>query len=244
MPSKTSLTKALLAKAESHGGIRAGIVRLQAVLKSPSYETAAAEPGGPDGSDSGRIVDWPAEAQTVLTLGLHHPESDPQLDWWDGGDTLGNRRLRAISDSLTKWLRENCGVKAYPLPYDVEKEGLFLKDAAVLCGIGIIGRNNLLLHSQWGPRIRLRSILLEGEFQDSAPLEGFSPCETCGGFCQKTCPVNAFPRETYRRAICAQQMAADFENSAADGEYAADGQRHSAIKYCRACELSCPVGAP
>ena len=56
-------------------------------------------------------------------------------------------------------------VSAYPLPYHVKKGGLFLKDAAVLSGLGIIGKNNLLLHPAWGPRIRLRSILMDGDGQ-------------------------------------------------------------------------------
>jgi epoxyqueuosine reductase len=125
----------------------------------------------------------------------------------------------------------------------VAKGGLFLKDAAVLSGIGIIGRNNLLLHPEWGPRIRLRSILLEGDFQATKVLEGFSPCETCEGFCQKACPMNAFPQEKYRRPICRKQIIANVENKVPDGEIGENGKRNLVIKYCRACELSCPVGA-
>ncbi len=123
-------------------------------------------------------------AQTVLVLGLYHPEEDPRLDWWEHGDTRGNRRLRKISELLKQWLREEYDLNAYPLPYDVEKGGLFLKDAAVLAGIGIIGRNNLFLYPAWGPRIRLRSILLEGDLPTTEALDGFAPCETCDGFCQ------------------------------------------------------------
>jgi epoxyqueuosine reductase len=108
----------------------------------------------------------------VLILGLNHPEKDPRLDYWERGDTWGNRRLRKLSELMKQWFREKYDLAARPLPYHVENGGLFLKDAAVLSGMGIIGQNNLLLHPEWGPRIRLRAILLEGGFQMTEALEG------------------------------------------------------------------------
>ena len=168
--------------------------------------------------------------------------NEPRLDWWERGNTLGNRRLMDISESLKLWLWKEHGRDSLPLPYHVEKGGLFLKDAAVFSGLGIIGRNNLLLHPEWGPRIRLRSLLVEGDLQPTEPLEGFSPCETCDGFCQEACPVNAFPRGNYIRSICRIQIKADVENKVASGESDEGGSPILVIKYCRACELACPVG--
>ncbi len=243
MSSKASLTTEVISQAESYEGIRAGIVRLEDVLKGPSYHATPEGPRSTTQLDHVPIVDWPAEAQTVLILGLNHPKKDPHLDYWEQGDTGGNRRLREISELLKQWLREKYDLAAQPLPYHVEKGGLFLKDAAVLSGIGIIGRNNLLLHPEWGPRIRLRSILLEGDLQTTEALEGFSPCESCEVFCQKACPMNAFPQGKYSRPICRKQMNADVENKVPDGEIGENGKRNWVIKYCRACELSCPVGA-
>jgi len=243
MASKASLTTELISQTESYDGIRAGIVHLEDVLKSPSYQATIEGPGSTTQLDDGQIVDWPTKARTVLILGLNHPEKDSRLDWWERGDSWGNRRLREISEFLKQWFRKEYDLDAQPLPYHVEKGGLFLKDAAVLSGIGIIGRNNLLLHPEWGPRIRLRSILLEGDLQTTEALEGFSPCETCKGFCQKACPMKAFPQEKYSRPICRKQMNADVENKVPDGEIGENGKRNLVIKYCRACELSCPVGA-
>ena len=243
MASKASLTTEVISQAESYGGIQAGIVRLEDVLKGPSYQATPEGPRSTHLLDDAQIVDWPTEAQTVLVLGLNHPEKDPRLDYGERGDTWGNRRLREISELLKQWLREKYDLATQPLPYHVERGGLFLKDAAVLSGIGIIGRNNLLLHPEWGPRIRLRSILLEGDFQTTEALEGFSPCETCEVFCQKACPMNAFPQAKYSRPICLKRINADVENKVPDGEIGENGKRNLVIKYCRACELSCPVGA-
>lgn len=243
MTSKASLTTEVISQAESYDGIRAGIVRLKDVLKGPSYQATPEGPRSTTQLDDVPIDNWPADAQTVLILGLNHSEKDPRLDYWEQGDTLGNRRLREISELLKQWLLKKYDLAALPLPYHVEKGGLFLKDAAVLSGIGIIGRNNLLLHPEWGPRIRLRSMLLEGDFQTTEALEGFTPCETCEVFCQKACPMKAFPQGKYSRPICVKQINADVENKVPNGEIGENGKRNLVIKYCRACEWSCPVGA-
>ncbi len=243
MSSKASLTTEVISQAESYDGIRAGIARLEDVLKGPSYHAAPEGPRSTTRLDDVQIVDWPAEAQTVLVLGLNHSEKEPRLDYWEQGDTGGNRRLREISELLKQWLREQYGLTAHPLPYNVEKGGLFLKDAAVLSGIGIIGQNNLLLHPEWGARIRLRSILLEGDFQTTKALEGFSPCETCEVFCQKACPMKAFSQGKYSWSICVKQINANRENKVPDGEIGENGKCNLVIKSCRACEFSCPIGA-
>jgi epoxyqueuosine reductase len=211
MTSKASQTTEVLSQAQSYDGIRAGIVRLKDVLKGPSYQATPEGPRSTAQLDDVPIDNWPAEAQTVLILGLNHPEKDPRLDYWEQGDTWG-------SELLKQWFQEKYDLAAQPLPYHVEKGGLFLKDAAVLSGIGIIGRNNLLLHPEWGPRIRLRSILLEGNFQTTEALEGFSPCETCEVFCQKACPMKAFPQGKYSRPICVKQINVDVGNKVPDGE--------------------------
>jgi epoxyqueuosine reductase len=134
-------------------------------------------------------------------------------------------------------------ISACPLPYYVEKGGLFLKDAAVLSGLGVIGKNNLLLHPAWGPRIRLRSILMAGDFEPTAALKGFSPCETCDVFCRKACPVKAFPDGKYSRSNCRQQINDDWEDQVPEGEIVEAGKRNWVVKFCRVCEFSCPVGA-
>lgn len=241
---KTPSTADIISKAESYDGIRAGIVSLKDVLKSPSYQVRPAKPV----IRRSRLKDvqnehWPAWAQTVLVLGLQHPEKDLRLDYWEYGDTWGNRHLREISEELRHWLRWSYHLFSSSLPYHAGKGGIFLKDAAVLSGIGIIGRNNLVIHPQWGPRIRLRALLLENEFKATVALEGFSPCENCEVFCQKACPRDAFPDGKYSRLTCNDQMNADSKNRVPCGEVGESGTRNLVTSHCRACEMSCPVGA-
>ena len=188
------------------------------------------------------MTQWPPKARSVLVLGLRHPENDLELDWWAGGNTTGNQRLMELSESLRQWLKHEHHIDAHPLPYHVERGGLFLKDAAVLAGLGIIGRNNLLVHPDWGPRIRLRCILIEEDLETSGLIERFSPCETCGELCHKACPQNAFSSGIYHRPSCIIQMDADVAHALPTGEIDEQGNPIRVIRYCRACELACPVG--
>ena len=237
-------TSEIISMAESYAGIQAGIVLLRDVLEGPSHQDATSENKTVrNGLPPGTHTKWPAGAQTVLVLGLHHPAEAPRLDYWERGDTWGNRRLREISAELQYAMRWAYHLSAYPLPYHVEKGGLFLKDAAALSGIGIIGRNNLLIHPQWGPRIRLRAILLEGRLEPTPAHTNFGLCESCEGFCRKACPRKAFAPKRYSRIACNEQMNADLANILPLGEIKRDGHRDGVVSYCRACEMACPVGA-
>lgn len=231
------LREKIITYAESFSGIKAGITRLNTVLSSPSYY-AVSESMPPDDPDTA----WPPDAQFVIVLGLHHPENNPHLDWWKRGDTAGNRQLMEISATLKQWLRETYGIAAHPLPYHIEKGGIFLKDAAVAAGLGIIGRHNLLVHPQWGTRIRLRAILIDAEPDTSAPLETFAPCETCPQPCHAACPQQAFSTGVYSRSRCTVQMTVDERHKEPGGETDKQGKPVPVVKYCRACELACPVG--
>ena len=243
MVTDPSLAAEIIARAESFPEIQAGIARLEDVLKGPSYQVV------PDGEWStslshqeGAVTEWPPEARSVLVLGLKHSKNDLRLDWWDRGNTPGNRRLIEISESMKQWLQKAHDLGSYPMPYHVERGGLFLKDAAVMAGLGIIGRNNLLLNLQWGTCIRLRSLLVEANLESTGMIEGFAPCETCNGPCHKACPQDAFSAGVYNRPRCITQINANVASKAPGGETDENGRALMVIKFCRACELACPVG--
>jgi epoxyqueuosine reductase len=234
----------VIARAQSFPGIKAGIARLVDILKGPSYHVI------PDGAWSPGILDnvrprivWPPAATSVLVLGLHHPADNPRLDWWDGGNTMGNRLLIEVSIALTQWLEKEHGIRSTPLPYHLDSGGLFLKDAAVLAGLGIIGRNNLLLNPEWGPRLRLRSVLIVEELEPTGPINGVSPCESCDTLCHSICPQNAFSTGAYDRPRCIEQLTADRANKTPDNDFGQDGVPKLVAKNCRACEFVCPAGS-
>jgi epoxyqueuosine reductase len=53
--------------------------------------------------------------------------------------------MTIVSEELADWLFRTHKVRAQSLPYHVEKGGVYLKDAAVYAGLGVVGKNNLLL---------------------------------------------------------------------------------------------------
>ena len=207
----------------------AGIASLSSVQNSPSYEIYSE-------------VEFPRDAQSVLVLALVHDEAEPELDWWDGeGGTPGNRGLESIAKSLVQWLKEDLNSDAHLLPYHVEKGGIFLKDAAVLAGLGTIGMNNLLITPEFGPRVRLRALLLDAELAPAGRLD-FAPCAGCDMPCRSACPQKAFKDGTYSRALCNEQMKRDEANAVVVEEGQKKDLPSKYINYCRACELACPVG--
>ncbi len=236
------LTQRIMDKAREEGASLVGIVRIADLKDAPSYATYDENPFYPEYKG----VEWKDEFKTMLVWGLAHPASEPVLDWWSlkvKGFTPGNRELAAQSRRLRVWMNEELDMGALSLPYQIEYGGAFLKDAAVLAGLGVFGRDNLLITPEYGPRIRLRGIFMEAELGPTPQLVGFDPCATCSKPCQRVCPRTAFRSGSYARTLCKQeqdQLDVDFE--VLDGAIMALDEPSNVTKYCRACELACPIG--
>ena len=184
------------------------------------------------------------EACSVVVLALAHAERQPELDWWDNqqGRTQGNRQLTKISRGLVNWLKKTYSAEGCDLPYNAGGDGIFLKDAAVLAGLGVLGKNNLLITPQYGPRVRLRATLLNLPIQSKRLLDGFAPCDTCDGPCLQACPQNAFQEGFYKRKRCQRQMRKDETNPIIRQSPVVGMPPEFRIVYCRQCEFFCPVG--
>ena len=240
--SSDGLRKKIMDKAKAEGASLVGIARIADLKNAPSYATYDENPFYPEYKG----VEWKEEYKSVLVWGLAHPAAEPVLDWWSlkvRGFTPGNCELAAQSKRLRVWLNEELGMGALSLPYQIEYGGAFLKDAAVLAGLGVFGRDNLLITPEYGPRVRLRGIFLEADLEPTPRLEGFDPCAMCSKPCQRVCPRTAFRSGRYERTLCKQeqdQLDVDFE--VLDGSMLGLDEPSNVTKYCRACELACPVG--
>ena len=282
------VTERIVAQAKCFGAAVAGVADVRSLTMSPSHTIypkigldLSTNGAGNRGDSEFPAMSWPDDAVSVVVIGVEHPESKPELDWWDGKGTSGNRLLIQINNQLSAWIESTLGIPTSKLPYFVEKGGIFLKDAAVHAGLGCIGRNNLVITPEYGPRVRFRAMLLNREVAPSR-RPAFNPCATCGGPCRLACPVEAFTDPVYTaeaigqatlpgtdgrydRVSCNGKMEADMDDAAktmaADGarqeefrrligECEKQHQRQPAVqqtftycvKYCRQCELSCPVG--
>ncbi len=252
----------ILEVAKHHGASLAGIANVNDVRNSPShtafdhmgdYTGVGTPQEGQKASSSDQIPAWPEEAKSVVVVALEHPRTQPELDWWDGNKgTPGNRQLIQICKSLRQWMEENLGLQTFPMHYFVQKGGTFLKDAAVMAGLGCMGRNNLLVTPQFGPRVRIRAFLVDAELPASSRMD-FDPCQECPEPCRKVCPIKAMHNQVwssdqlgtshipaldgaYSRELCNNRMEQDIEESEPTPE------DRNLVKYCRKCEFACPVG--
>ncbi|MFW6055781.1 MAG: epoxyqueuosine reductase [Chloroflexota bacterium] len=262
-------------KAHELGADLASLAPAVSVLDAPSHRVLTAEGWTIDGEDAG--PGWPdsrvspprnPEGKTIVVLGLAHPRNKPELDYFSpGGNTPGNSTLLGIVRNLIRWLDTVEGVDAHSLHYAVERGGVFLKDAAVLAGLGCIGRNNLLVTPEFGPRVRLRGVLVDAELPPDSPI-AFDPCVDCAGYCRVACPRYALNDAVefsavddlegrpardghYKRSRCMLQMNEDQSmvatSEAGDDSMMERDQMDALSEYpvvhCRRCELSCPVGS-
>ena len=220
----------IAAKAKELGASLAGIASVTALRDAPSHV------------DCGQTA-WPAEAKSVLALALVHDPSEPHLDWWGSwpGATPGNQMLIETAERLRDWLDAEQNITAHPLPYQPTDGGVFLKDAAALAGLGIIGKNNLLITPEYGPRVRLRALFLEVELEPTLP-SAFAPCDQCDAPCLSACPQKAFPEGHYSKPHCQVQMDEDEANREPLDAPQTLGSVMEVVRFCRACEFACPVG--
>lgn len=210
--SSSELTEKIIQKGKSLGAAIAGVASVEALKESPSHRIYPKigmnlKVHWRDAKDDVKAeeVTWPADAVSVVVIGVAHNADELELDWWDGKGTPGNRTLVRINKKLSEWIENTFSVKTYKLPYFVERGGILLKDAAVMAGLGCIGRNNLVITPGYGPRIRFRALLLDRKAEATGPLE-FDPCADCKQPCRKACPINAFQHTVYSADALGQSI--------------------------------------
>lgn len=261
-----SASSAILRKAKKLGASLSGFANIEDLKTAPAFTFAPQIPitGKEIGFRKSDIeldpgeVRWPEFAKSVLVIAVEHPQEKPEMDWWFGLiSPPGNTILMRTVNGLCEWIPSIFDIEVFHFPYHIEHGGIYLKDAAVMAGLGCIGRNNLLVTPDFGPRIRLRAMALSVPMPSTGPI-AFDPCRLCADICRKACPQKAFDKRRYTaevygqtilpagdgfyaRPICNQQMQNNFDSARKE---TAEGFEKPVkiIKYCRKCEMSCPVG--
>lgn len=261
----SEISNRIIEKAKSLGASLAGIAIVDLIKSSPSHliypkmehHSGVGSRASAHGIKPGEVA-WPLGAKSAVVIAVEHNEDQPELDWWYGKKSPpGNRILMKINKILSEWVEKTFQITAHKLPYHVEKGGIFLKDAAVMAGLGCIGKSNILVTPEFGPRIRLRALLLEQELPPTGPID-FDPCGNCVELCRQACPQGAFDEVVFKsermgvadlpgrdgsfsRPTCNVQMQSDIDVAQEDID-PESGEMERIIKYCRRCELACPVG--
>jgi len=164
-----------------------------------------------------------------------HDPNEPRRQslYWHHVYEVVTRALDFLAYDVMRFLTGR-GFKALPIPastpYDFDKlTGIFShKLAAHLAGLGWIGKSCLLLNEQFGPRVRLVSVLTDAPLEEGAPID--KPCGKCR-VCVEACPVKAFTGVEFR-ATDGRELRFDVFKCS---EYR---REHP----CGLCVSSCPAG--
>ena len=172
---------------------------------------------------------------------LHNHQDLVTISSYRGLYTAVNSALDRAALMVAKRVQEE-GHRAYPVPASSmlnngRLEGAFShKVAANLAGLGWMGKSCLLVTPEYGPRVRLATVLTD------APLEAGKPMENRCGACRRcvdVCPVKALigvpfdpsePRDArFRASLCDQYT---------EGRIKVFGDVN-----CGLCMYVCPHGA-
>jgi epoxyqueuosine reductase len=127
------LAAQIIEKAKYFGASLAGVASVDLLKTSPSqliyaklddYQTVA----NSDGDIKLGEVNWPDNAKSAIVIAVEHAAGQPELDWWQpgcSGGTTGNQILISVNLALSEWLETEKKIKTNPLPYHVEKGGIF-----------------------------------------------------------------------------------------------------------------------
>lgn len=263
---KETLSEQIIARAIAFGACKAGIANVEELKHSPSHTISGklAKFSGVgtkqvDGKKEGEVV-WPEHAKSAVVIAVEHPKDAPGMDWWVKGlkgGTRGNAKLMSVFFKLAKWLEAETRINCIKIPYHIEHGGVFMKDTALLGGLGCIGKNNMLVTPECGPRVRLRVMLLDIDLPSTGAMD-FDPCKDCKEYCRMVCPQKAFAEKIYEeeafgqnrlpgrtgeysRLTCNRQMELD-EDAGVDVTIEGTDKTGRRVKYCRQCEQACPVG--
>lgn len=134
---------------------------------------------------------------------------------------------------ITSFIQRH-GYRALPIPASVitdwrELRGdLSHKLIAYYAGIGWIGKSSLIVHPQFGAKIRLGTVLTDLLLKVDRPMDGW--CGDCRG-CIDACPCGAIKEDGYDKMRCLEQLRV-FAKSGGFGTQYICG---ICVKVCRGC---------
>jgi epoxyqueuosine reductase len=145
-------------------------------------------------------------------------------------------RLDAISSALSEAL-ENTGVLSVPIPssepydfWDADRRHgrgiLSLKHAGVLAGLGVMGKNTLLINDRFGNMVWLGAVLVSEELAADQPVTYTGCAENCT-LCLDSCPQKALDGTTIDQRRCRERSMSSTEGG-------------GWVLTCNICRTVCP----
>lgn len=180
------------------------------------------------------------EVRSIIVVAKRCPESPFQanqdIPFSIMNDVLITQCITLICD-LSITLEKRFDLLAVPVPsepYEFWDEDnrrgqgiLSLRHAAVLAGLGTLGKNTLLVNPQYGNRLSLGVVLVNIDLEADPLME--SQCPLNCTRCIDACPVGALDGTRVNQQLCRSHS----------GRQTARGQ---GLTTCRICRTVCPNG--
>lgn len=111
------------------------------------------------------------------------------------------------------------------------------KSAAALCGLGVIGRNTLLINKKYGSYIFIASILTDMVLESHPSKPTY--CIDCGR-CMQACPGGAISRDGYEFKKCLSYISQKKTKTEAEWDAL---RKNNVIWGCDICQDVCPLNS-
>jgi epoxyqueuosine reductase len=169
-------------------------------------------------------------ARSVIVVAVAHSLGavySPDIMLWTRNKMQTSRLLDETAEKIGRMLEQE-GFLSLPIsadkPVEIFKHNpqtgkkfrqtrtlgfLSLKHAAISCGMGELGRSNLLLTPEFGPHQRLCAIVTEAPLEADSKRE-LALCNNCWQ-CVKTCPSGALKADRYDVDPCFSYWSSGFK---------------------------------
>jgi epoxyqueuosine reductase QueG len=132
---------------------------------------------------------------------------------------------------------EKQGVMGIPIPSDDPYEHwepesfygraiLSLRHAGYLAGLGVLGKNTLLMNKEFGNMIQIGAVLVQAEVEED-PIATYEGCPSECNLCIESCPGKALNGRTVNQQLC--RPLSNFKS-----------EKGYILKKCNICRKVCP----
>ena len=181
------------------------------------------------------------QARSVVVIAKQMPEGAFRCTSSAVPYTVATRMVLLEASRITYLLSleiERLGAVAMQVPtepYDCwdeeRREGralLSFRHAGWLAGLGVLGKNTLLVNSRYGNRIGLAVLLADAELEGDPMVDSSFCLPTCR-LCIEACPVGALDGTTINQRLCR-------------GHCEGKTKKNEPLYVCHVCREVCPNG--
>ena len=166
----------------------------------------------------------------------------PTKEYFELYHTL-NAKLNALAEHAAQYLTQHgCRALAQTTTTVVESAGYRTpvphKTCATRAGLGWIGKSALLVTEEYGPAVRLSSVLTDAEFDHLAEPINTSRCGGCTA-CTSACPGRAIHGNLWDVSVPRERLV-DVEACRKAARALALERLHEKITLCGKCIEACP----